>query len=506
MITIDMFSLQSQGAVLFNPWQAMSFHTSGSRPPMSPTGSPVLASHPYYWSKEDVQLWLKWCVNEYSLSDIPVDKFSMNGKALTMLKKEDFIERVPNAGDILYNTLQKMTEKCNIPQAMRSPLIPTFGFFNASPPPHASASTGSPPAQHMHDEHRLSPTLSPSSACRSSPHAPNSVSPSMLHTLHRPTPVVHRPETLQMPLGGDRKFQISVPEAVLSPAPSTDSECAHASERGSPHAPLLEHEDEKPQDYSSQTSKVFKSTTPGFPAPRTNFTISNQETNPGRGSEFRLLWEFISRLLMDNTYSAYIRWEDYDQLVFRIVNPTALAQLWGIQKNRTNMTYEKLSRALRYYYKMDIIQKVPGKRLTYKFLHHPMEIKRARRGAKLHPRPTANQTTTTAEHSANEEEAYSPYSGDESLEESGRTLDPAPVSMEHSSLYRNSDRSCFPSESDSFGSSEDQDQPTDLSLAGMKFTGSVKVKTDPEAVVLPQLHGATCTMEVEESNGNKGLS
>jgi len=31
------------------------------------------------------------------------------------------------------------------------------------------------------------------------------------------------------------------------------------------------------------------------------------------------------------------------------------------------MTYEKLSRALRYYYRMNIIKKVPGKRLTYRY-------------------------------------------------------------------------------------------------------------------------------------------
>jgi len=42
--------------------------------------------------------------------------------------------------------------------------------------------------------------------------------------------------------------------------------------------------------------------------------------------------------------------------------------MWGQQKNRTNMTYEKLSRALRYYYRMNIIKKVSGKRLTYKYV------------------------------------------------------------------------------------------------------------------------------------------
>ena len=43
---------------------------------------------------------------------------------------------------------------------------------------------------------------------------------------------------------------------------------------------------------------------------------------------------------------------------FRVVRPEALAKLWGARKNRRNMTYDKLSRALRYYYGRNIITKV----------------------------------------------------------------------------------------------------------------------------------------------------
>ena len=78
-------------------------------------------------------------------------------------------------------------------------------------------------------------------------------------------------------------------------------------------------------------------------------------------TECRLLWEFIHQLLLDAKFSKYVCWENKEDYVFRIANPTGLAELWGQQKNRTNMTYEKLSRALRYYYRMNIIRKVPGK-------------------------------------------------------------------------------------------------------------------------------------------------
>ena len=61
-----------------------------------------------------------------------------------------------------------------------------------------------------------------------------------------------------------------------------------------------------------------------------------------------------------------IRWVDEERGVFQILDPTGVASEWGRVKNRKNMTYEKMSRALRYYYKMNIILKEPGKKLTYR--------------------------------------------------------------------------------------------------------------------------------------------
>lgn len=46
----------------------------------------------------------------------------------------------------------------------------------------------------------------------------------------------------------------------------------------------------------------------------------------------RLLWEYVYQLLSDRRYEPYIRWEDKDAKVFRVVNPNGLAQLWGNHK------------------------------------------------------------------------------------------------------------------------------------------------------------------------------
>jgi len=47
-----------------------------------------------------------------------------------------------------------------------------------------------------------------------------------------------------------------------------------------------------------------------------------------------------------------------DEGEFKLTNPEGVAQLWGERKHKPTMNYEKLSRALRYYYDGDMISKV----------------------------------------------------------------------------------------------------------------------------------------------------
>ncbi|KAG8438323.1 hypothetical protein GDO86_008851 [Hymenochirus boettgeri] len=91
---------------------------------------------------------------------------------------------------------------------------------------------------------------------------------------------------------------------------------------------------------------------------------SAKKHNP-RGTH---LWEFIRDiLLMPERNPGLIKWEDRSEGVFRFLKSEAVAQLWGRKKNNSSMTYEKLSRAMRYYYKREILERVDGRRLVYKF-------------------------------------------------------------------------------------------------------------------------------------------
>ncbi|KAM8795917.1 transcription factor ETV7 [Eudromia elegans] len=117
----------------------------------------------------------------------------------------------------------------------------------------------------------------------------------------------------------------------------------------------------------------------------------------GKIADCRLLWDYVYQLLSDSRYEPYIRWEDKEAKVFRIVNPNGLAQLWGNHKNRVNMTYEKMSRALRHYYKLNIIKKEPGQKLLFRFLKTPGEI--------IHEKPSSLEQLENEEHEDFKEDA-----------------------------------------------------------------------------------------------------
>lgn len=305
----------------------------------------------------------------------------MNGKALCLLKRSDFMERVPKYGDLLYNALQNLIQKntgsiiCqqvppypNVVQTgttsvnYSNQFTPHQGTENSKPsglvffPSSATASSlttsSSPPGVIFTSADTQTTTINSTSGVR--PFVP------ILPHPPRPPQQTCKPDVSCI-------NQVTAVQGILSPAPSAgDTESAS---------------DDDLDDRSNEDVKM-------------NFVIDLPNNSPNEmspifrkqdsGMYCRLLWEFIHQLLQDPHYSSYICWENPKDLVFRIINPTGLAELWGHQKNRTNMTYEKLSRALRYYYRMNIIKKVSGKRLTYKFMQPPNNIQKGQRGAKPH--------------------------------------------------------------------------------------------------------------------------
>ena len=70
------------------------------------------------------------------------------------------------------------------------------------------------------------------------------------------------------------------------------------------------------------------------------------------------LWEFLLELLADESCSSIICWRRKECGEFKLIDHHEVAKRWGLLKQKEDMNYSKLSRALRLYYQQGIIRKV----------------------------------------------------------------------------------------------------------------------------------------------------
>lgn len=107
-------------------------------------------------------------------------------------------------------------------------------------------------------------------------------------------------------------------------------------------------------------TKILKAATP-FTTIEAYYASGNRTGNNGQIQ----LWQFLLEILTDREYRNIIYWMIGGNGEFKLNDPERVAQLWGERKNKPTMNYEKLSRALRYYYDGDMISKVHGKRFVF---------------------------------------------------------------------------------------------------------------------------------------------
>uniref|UniRef100_A0A3Q4HWK2 E74-like factor 3 (ets domain transcription factor, epithelial-specific ) n=1 Tax=Neolamprologus brichardi TaxID=32507 RepID=A0A3Q4HWK2_NEOBR len=142
---------------------------------------------------------------------------------------------------------------------------------------------------------------------------------------------------------------------------------------------LQEHKTKMPGKSSGHQSLAAANLTPSSLTLR--FQVSKQEKQQQKTFEVICipfsrehtprgthLWEFIRDILIHpEKNQGLMKWEDRREGVFKFLKSEAVAQMWGQKKKNSSMTYEKLSRAMRYYYKREILERVDGRRLVYKF-------------------------------------------------------------------------------------------------------------------------------------------
>jgi len=282
----------------------------------------IVPADPNCWTKEHVKQWVNWAIKEFSLREVDVSKFCMNGRELCRLTRDEFLKLAPAYnGDIL------MAHLCVLRKAPL-PNLTTDDIDSALAPPMSqqcpSRSASPRPASTGDQEKR-----------------------STVGSLSRTVPVARSDGS----------------EYLTSCAfqSSTDYGCR---ERDSvvPSKPICEAASNSSGEYSTCSTpnkpSSFNCTTPlpgSLPSP----------SNPTGSGQIQL-WQFLLELLSDPNNSNCIAWEGNNG-EFKLVDPDEVARRWGERKNKPNMNYDKLSRALRYYYDKNIMTKIHGKRYAYKF-------------------------------------------------------------------------------------------------------------------------------------------
>ncbi|XP_078719889.1 transcription factor ETV6-like isoform X1 [Lampetra fluviatilis] len=336
-----------------------------------------LAAHPFMWSKVDVAQWLRWAEEEFSLRAVDSGQFEMNGKALCLLTKDDFRYRSASAGDVLYELLQRILTKSKCQPWSTLQLC----FTDSSPQPSQrfivlkDSPVGTPRPSPQHRAASNGTGGGGDAAAATGADGTPRTSPDDAVTRAPPQPSSHRD-------GNCRPVAFSLPRPDPHPLQLHIHQNHHQQQL---YQQQHHYQQQQQQQLQQQQQRLLG------PVHTVRFAGADSEEQPlnlshqpqeasssdqpiGRIADCRLLWDYVYHLLSDYRYESYIRWEDRELRVFRIVEPNGLAKLWGMHKNRVNMTYEKMSRALRHYYKLNIIKKEPGQKMLFRFLKSPEEI------------------------------------------------------------------------------------------------------------------------------------
>ncbi|XP_016893735.1 fli-1 proto-oncogene, ETS transcription factor-related sequence isoform X2 [Cynoglossus semilaevis] len=302
-----------------NDGAMMPYQSTYGEPGFSPqTNSPssttveekrvIVPADPEVWTQDHVRQWVDWAIKEYVLEEVDAKLFqALDGKSLCKMTKEDMM-RLTSAynADMLLSHLNYLRQSSS-----------TFSYSTSS----TNTTQVQPPKLQMKAESGFE-EISHRNCWPTNTMTTVSKGSSMEHSTRITDP------TLRI---------MQDPYQTLGPISSR----------------LANPED---QALSSPKNRTGKQST---------YKIDPSAQRPVGSGQIQL-WQFLLELLSDSSNVGIIAWEGTNG-EFKMTDPDEVAKRWGERKSKPNMNYDKLSRALRYYYDKNIMTKVHGKRYAYKF-------------------------------------------------------------------------------------------------------------------------------------------
>lgn len=324
--------------------------------------------HPEHWECREVLDWVYYVAEElFPETDAPIcgEKFNkVTGADLCRMKLEDFLACDSYYGKALYDTFRTCVNQGQFIEP--TPCEYTTDFMNSNIPD-------------LYKMYQESESIEPSLDTKTE---------KMLEeNLNLVTKIDHINGSRQVNIGG---YWIpfdddpsSIPDAYIQPCDyisedDSDRFSDSSMEGQTAFSNLNNHQcldfamlysKHRPHSSVSSDEGVFMDE----PITPTENKKPQKGRRPGQGSKGNHLWEFVRDLLKDpNLNPSLLRWEDKEAGVFRFVQSEAVAKMWGRKKNNPGMTYEKLSRAMRFCRSAGYFAEVPKsgkfpKKLCFRF-------------------------------------------------------------------------------------------------------------------------------------------